>query len=180
MRARSGAPRRRAVQWPAVFWLTLVWWVLWGSWTALSLVSGVLVAVAVCLVFPLPPLMVKVRIRPVAVVVLLARFLLDVVVASVQVAVTVVAPPRDLRNAIVRVPLRTDSDLVLTAVVEMVSLVPGSVVVEVHRPTHTLFLHALDVRDEADLERVRRSVLDQEDRIVRAFATPTPTPKAAS
>ena len=81
--------RRHSVQWPMVLWLTLVWWLLWGTWSLLSLVGGVLVAVVASLVFPLPPLRMRVRIRPVGVVVLVARFLLDVVVASAQVARTV-------------------------------------------------------------------------------------------
>ena len=165
--------RHRAVQWPMVLWLTLVWWVLWGSYSAFSLVGGVLVAVAVCLVFPLPPLHVRVRLRPVALAVLVGRFVSDVVLASLQVARITLAPPTPLRNAIVAVPLRTESDLVLTVVAEMVSLVPGTVVVEAHRPSHTLFLHAIDVRDLAGVERVRREVWAQEERVVRAFGADT-------
>lgn len=161
--------RIRAVQWPMVLWLTLVWVVLWGSWTALSVVSGVLVAVLASAVFPLPPLHVHVRVRPVAVLVLVGRFVRDVVVASVQVAATTLRPPRDLRNAIVKVPLRTESDLVLTATALMVSLVPGSVVVEAHRPTHTLYLHVLRARGDADVERARQTAWDQEERILEAF-----------
>lgn len=161
---------RRHVQWPMVLWLSLVWWVLWGTWSAMSLVGGVLVAVATQLLFPLPALDLAVRPRPWGVVVLVVRFLADVVVASLQVAWTVLRPPRDLRNALVRVPLRTDSDLVLVLVAELVSLVPGSVVVEVHRADFTLYLHALDVRSLDDVERVRRQVLAQEERVIRALA----------
>ena len=58
-RGRTRPARYRAVQWPMVLWLTLVWWVLWGSYSLLSLVGGVLVAVAACWVFPLPPLQVR-------------------------------------------------------------------------------------------------------------------------
>jgi multicomponent Na+:H+ antiporter subunit E len=161
--------RRRAVHWREVLWLTGVWVVLWGSWTLLSVVSGVLVAVLVCAVFPLPPLRMRVRPHPVGIVVLLGRFLADVVVASLQVAWTTLRPPAELRNAIVRVPLRTESDVVLSATTLMVSLVPGSVVVEAHRSTHTLYLHALDVRSPDDVERVRDAVWAQERRIVAAF-----------
>ncbi|MXG88214.1 Na+/H+ antiporter subunit E [Nocardioides flavescens] len=161
--------RVKAVQWPMVVWLTLVWAVLWGSWTPLSFVSGVVVAVLASVVFPLPPLHVHVRIRPVGVVVLVARFVADVVVASLQVAAITLRPPPDLRSAIVKVPLHTESDLVLTATALMASLVPGSVVVEVHRSTHTLYLHALRVRDEAELEEVRWTVWRQEQRILEAF-----------
>ncbi|SDR77980.1 multisubunit sodium/proton antiporter, MrpE subunit [Nocardioides scoriae] len=172
-RGRVRPVRYRAVQWPMVAWLSLVWWVLWGSYSLFSLLGGVVVSVAVCLVFPLPPLRMKVRVRPVALAVLVGRFLVDVVVASLQVARTTLFPPTPLHNALVAVQLRTESDIVLTAVAEMVSLVPGSVVVEAHRSSHTLFLHALDVRDQAGVERVRAQVWAQEARLVRAFGADT-------
>lgn len=161
--------RLASIQWPMVLWLTLVWVVLWGTWTPLTVVGGALVGVLVSAVFPLPPLRLRVRIRPWAVLVLHARFVWDVVVASLQVAWIVLRPPPDLRSALVRVPLRTESDMVLTGVALMTTLVPGSVVVEAHRSSHTLYLHALHVRDEADLERVRRDVWAQEERIIAAF-----------
>ncbi len=178
-RAGRVRPRRyQAVQLPMVLWLTAVSWVLWGTYTPLSLVGGVLVAVVVCLVLPLPPLRLGVRVRPLALAVLVGRFLLDVLVASAQVARVTLVPPRPLRNALVAVRLRSRSDIVLTAVAEMVSLVPGTVVVEAHRPSHTLYLHALDVPDAAALARVRARVLEQERRLLRAFGghTDRPTP----
>lgn len=161
--------RYRAVQWPMVLWLTLVWWVLWGTFSALSLAGGVLVGVLVCLVLPLPPLRLRVRLRPVGIAVFVGAFLRDIVVASLQVARTTLFPPAPLRNAMIRVPLRTESDIVLAVVAEVLSLVPGTVVVEAHRPSHTLFLHALDVRGMADVEEIRDRVWQQEARVVRAF-----------
>lgn len=174
-RGRVRPARYGAVQWPMVLWLTLVWWVLWGSFSAMTLVGGVLVAVAVCMIFPLPPLRLKVRLRPWPAVLLLVRFLRDVVVASVDVARTTLFPPAELRNALIRVPLRTQSDIVLVAVAELVSLVPGSVVVEAHRSSHTLFLHVLDVRSPEDADRQRRRVWAQEERLVRAFGVDSGT-----
>ncbi|QCW49994.1 Na+/H+ antiporter subunit E [Nocardioides dongxiaopingii] len=169
-RRRVSQRARRHVQWPMVLWLTLVWWVLWGTWSAMSLVGGVLVATAALLLFPLPPLDLDVRVRPIGTLVLVGRFLVDVVTASLQVAWTVLRPPRDLRNALVRVPLRSESDLVLVMVAELVSLVPGTVVVEVHRSSFTLYLHVLDVREPADVEPVRERVWAQEARVLRALS----------
>ncbi|MDT9593339.1 Na+/H+ antiporter subunit E [Nocardioides zeae] len=169
---RSGKQRLaryRAVQWPMVLLLALVWWVLWGTYTPFSLLGGVVVAVLVCLVFPLPPLRLEMRLRPWPLVVLVARFHFDIVVASVQVAWTTLFPPKPLTNALVGVRLRSESDFVLTVVAELVSLVPGSVVVEVHRGTHSLFVHAIDVRNDDDVEAVRQRVLAQEKRVVDAF-----------
>lgn len=170
--------RYRAVQVPVVAWLTVIWLILWGGVTPLLVVGGVLVAVGVCLVFPLPPVRMGVRPRPWPLVCLVARFLRDVVVASVQVAVVTLRHDRELSNAVIAVSLRTPSDFVLTVVAEMVSLVPGSIVVEARRSTHTLFLHVLDVADLEGVERFRASVLDLEARVVHALGAdlvPLPT-----
>lgn len=161
--------RYRAVQPWVVVWLTVVWLALWGAVTPLLVVGGVLVAVGVCVVFPLPPVRMAVRPRPLALVALLAIFLKDVAVASVQVARVTLRRDCTLRNAVLAVSLRTPSDFVLTVVAEMVSLVPGSIVVEARRSTHTLFLHVLDVGDLEGVERFRASVLELEARVVHAF-----------
>lgn len=164
--------RYRAVQLPMAVWLTVVWVALWGDVSVPIVVGGFLVATLGSLVFPLPPLRLGLRIRLVPLLWLVARFAADVVVSSVQVAWVVLRPRRPLRNAVVEVNLRSPSDLILTVVAEMTCLIPGSLVVEARRSTHTLFLHVLDVGDRAGVERFRQSVLDQETRLVRAIGSP--------
>jgi multicomponent Na+:H+ antiporter subunit E len=161
--------RHGSLQLPVLAWLTVVWVALWGDVSPMTVVGGFLVAVLACLVFPLPPLRLDVRVRPLALLRLVVRFAADVVVSSVQVARVVLRPARPLRNAVVEVNLRTPSDFVLTVVAEMTCLIPGSLVVEARRSTHTLFLHVLDVGDEAGVERFRQGVLDQEARVLRAL-----------
>jgi multicomponent Na+:H+ antiporter subunit E len=161
--------RYRSLQLPMLIWLTVVWVALWGDVSVLTVVGGFLVATIGCLVFPLPPLRLDVRIRILALLWLVLRFAADVVVSSFQVAWVVLRPSRPLRNAVVEVNLRTPSDFVLTVVAEMTCLIPGSLVVEARRSTHTLFLHVLDVGDRAGAERFRASVLAQEARVVRAL-----------
>lgn len=161
--------RYRSLQLPMLLWLTLVWVVLWRDVSVLTVVGGFLVATVGSLVFPLPPLRLDIRVRPLALLWLVVRFAADVVRSSLQVAWVVLRPQRPLRNAIVEVNLRTPSDFVLTVVAEMTCLIPGSLVVEARRSTHTLFLHVLDVGDADGAERFRRSVLEQERRVVRAL-----------
>ena len=162
--------RYRSLQLPMLVWLTVVWVVLWGDLSLISVVGGFVVAIVVCLVFPLPPLRLDMRVRPLrAGSGCWCASRADVVVSSVQVAWVVLAPRRPLRNAVMEVNLRTPSDFVLTVVAEMTCLIPGSLVVEARRSTHTLFLHVLDVGDRAGVERFRQSVLDQERRVVRAL-----------
>jgi multicomponent Na+:H+ antiporter subunit E len=55
----------------------------------------------------------------------------------------------------------------------MVSLVPGSIVVEARRSTHTLFLHVLDAQDMGGVDRMRRQVMALERRVTRALGTET-------
>jgi multicomponent Na+:H+ antiporter subunit E len=160
--------RYRAVQPIPILWLTLVWCTLWGSFSPMMLVGGVLVAVIVSVVFPLPALEADVRVRPLRLVWLVAGFLVDVVRASIQVT-GVVLRRRGVRNAVVSVDLRSSSDFVLTGVAAMLSLVPGSVVVEVRRSSHTLFLHVLDVPDRAAAERFRQQALEVERKFLQAF-----------
>ena len=161
--------RHRAVQPFSVAGLTVVWLALWGDVTPLLLAGGVLVAVLVCLAFPLPPLQVGLRVRPLLLVLLVLHFLADVVRASVEVA-AVVLRRRPVTNAVVAVDLESSSDFVMTLVAAMLSLVPGSVVVEARRSTHTLYLHVLDVPDAQAAERFRREALDLEQRVLRALA----------
>ena len=167
-------PHRASGLRPAtLLWLTLVWMALWGDLSLFHLLAGFGVAVLVCVVFPLPSLRMHVRIRPLRLVWLVLHFVADVVKASIQVAWTTLQLGRDPRNAVIEVDLRTPSDFVLTLVAEMTSLVPGSLVVEARRSTHTLFLHVLDARDEAGVARMRRDVLALERRVVLAFGTET-------
>lgn len=165
--------RRRGLQPWTLVWLTVVWVALWGDLSLFNLVSGLLVALLVCLVFPLPPLRMHLRIRPLRLAWLVLRFLADVVMASIQVTWTTLRFDRQPRNAVIEVGLRTPSDFVLTMVAEMSSLVPGSLVVEARRSTHTLFLHVLEARDQAGVDRMRRDIYALERRVVLAFGAET-------
>jgi multicomponent Na+:H+ antiporter subunit E len=164
----SRLARHRAVQPLAVAWLLLVWLALWGDVTPLLVVGGVLVAVLVCLVFPLPPVDLGSSVRPLALLGVVARFLLDVVRASIQVS-GVVLRRRPVRNAVIAVDLETTSDFLMTLVASMLSLIPGSVVVEARRSTHTLYLHVLDVPDVEAADEFRRTALALEQRLLRAL-----------
>ena len=165
--------RYRALQPAALIWLTAVWVALWGDVSVANVLSGAVLGVVVCLVFPLPPVRMNLRVRPLALLWLVLRFLMDVVVASGEVAWKVLTLRGAPRNAVIEVNLRTPSDFVLTVVGEMTSLVPGSVVVEARRSSHTLFLHVLDARDEAGVEKMREATYALERRVVLAFGADT-------
>jgi multicomponent Na+:H+ antiporter subunit E len=140
----------------------------------LTLVTGIVLAGLVSVVFYLPAVQLSGRINPVRTVLVLLRLLGDIVRASVQVAALALAPrrrPPGPDSAIIAVPLRTRSDLILTWTAVATSIVPGSLVIDTDRVSSTLYLHVLNVRTPAGIERCRASVLATERRIVRAFGS---------
>lgn len=165
--------RRRTLgaQWPSIVWLTAVWMMLWGDVSWGNLVGGLLVAVVVAVVMPLPTIDFHGRLRPLAILHLLARFAVDLVRASVQVSLEAFRFGRTPRGAVVGVRLRSSSDLYLTIIAELSSLVPGSLVIEANRLTGMLYLHVLNLEAYGGVEKVRDDVHALEDRVMRALAS---------
>ncbi|MDA4893512.1 Na+/H+ antiporter subunit E [Streptomyces sp. MS2A] len=159
-------------QLPFLLWLIVLWMLLWGQFTVLSLLTGIAVAVFVTRVFRLPTVELSGRINLWWTVALLVRFLAAVVHGSLTVALQVLNPRRQPGTAIIAVPLRYADDLVMTHVAVTASLIPGSLVVEADRDNRTLYLHVIGVRSRADADRQRAGVLRWERRIVRALGSP--------
>ncbi|RBY78304.1 Na+/H+ antiporter subunit E [Geodermatophilus sp. TF02-6] len=156
---------------PLLVWLVVVWILLWGDWSWANLIGGVLVALAVTWLLPLPPAPGGLRFRAGPFVVLLGRFVRDLVVSSVEVAWVAFRPGPPPRGAVISVQLRTDSDLLLTIVAEMLCLVPGSIVIDLDREHLQIALHVLSVRDMDEVREQEARVLAQEERVVRAFGS---------
>lgn len=167
---RATRPRRR-LPWVRIAGLAVVWVLFWGDLSVANLISGLLLGVLIALVFPLPPIEFHGRFRPVAYGWLVLVLLRDLVRSSFVVAAQAFRFGRRMQNAVVKVELRSRDDLYLTLTTELVSLVPGSLVLEVRRTDGVLYLHVMDVRSAADLDRARQDVRDAEARVLRAFGT---------
>jgi multicomponent Na+:H+ antiporter subunit E len=158
-------------QLPLLIALVLLWVFLWDQVTVLTVVTGVLLAIGVTRVLYLPPVLLSGRFNVWRALLLGLRMMFDVTVASLQVALLALNPKWQPMNAIIAVQLLTRSDLVTTLTAEAISVVPGTVVVDIDRERGLLYLHAFDTRTEADLARTRRAVLGIEERIVLAMGT---------
>lgn len=158
-------------QLPLLVALVLLWVFLWDQVTVLTVVSGMVLAIGVTRALYLPPVLLSGRFNPWRALLLGLRMMFDVTVASLQVAVLAMNPRWQPMNSIIAVQLLTRSDLVTTLTAEAITVVPGTVVVDIDRERGLLYLHALGTRTEADLGRVRRDVLGTEERIVLAMGT---------
>lgn len=156
---------------PLVIWLVLVWGALWQDFGPGNLVFGALIAYVVVNLFYLPPVELTGRFNVLWVVPFLGRFLYELVTASLQVFWLAVSKGPSLRNAVVAVQLRSSSDFLVTATGHAISLIPGSLVLEVDRSTSTLYLHCLNVTDDAGADAIRRDVRATEAWLIRIMGS---------
>ncbi|QDY89899.1 Na+/H+ antiporter subunit E [Arthrobacter sp. UKPF54-2] len=156
---------------PLLVWLVIVWGALWQDFSAGNLLFGALIAVVVARVFYLPPVELGGRFNVLRAVPFALVFLAKVVAASFQVLFLALARGPRVISAVVAVPLRSHSDLLVTATGHVISLIPGSLVVEVDRSTSTLYIHGINVRDAEDAAKVRKEVRDTEAGLIRIMGT---------
>ncbi|SDT18010.1 Na+/H+ antiporter subunit E [Microlunatus soli] len=149
----------------------VIWTLLWGQLSIFNLVAGALLGLLIGLVFPMPPIIGSATVHPIGLLRLIAALLVDLVRSSIGVARVVLRRGRRPRNAILGVQLRTRNELYLTQTAELISLTPGSLVVEA-RPTNcTIYVHMLDVSSAEERAAARTMVHTAEARVIRAFGT---------
>lgn len=158
-------------QLPFFMWLIALWMLLWGQFTVLAALTGLIVAVFVTRIFRLPPVELSGRVNLWYSLVFVVTFVFALVRGSLIVAWQTLDPRRYPGTAIVAVPLRTDDDLILAHVGVTASLIPGSLIIDIDRDRRILYLHVLGVSSDADVEKQRRAVQLWEARIVRAVGS---------
>ena len=156
---------------PLLIGMMLVWGALWQDFAIGNLVFGLLISLLLVRVFRLPPIILSGRFNIWRAVVFVGAFLRDVTLASFEVMFLAVFRGPRTKSAVITVTLRTESDLLVTFVGHVLTLVPGSYVVEVDRRSSTLYLHVLNVNDEAGVEKARASVMMIEERLIRMMGT---------
>ena len=172
----TSAVRRQArnslrAELPLILWLVVGWGALWGDWSPGNLVFGLLLALLVTRTLVLPPVRLSGRFNVVHFVLFVVTFVWQVAKASIHVfRVALVQGPR-VHNAVLRVPLRQNNDLLMTAVGHTMALIPGSLVVEVDRGNGILYFHVLDIATPEQAEAFRRSVLDTEAAWIRIMGS---------
>lgn len=160
--------------------LTVIWLLLWGHLNLVTISSGILLGYLVSVVFPLPAVLFSGRLRPWGVLRLAARLGVHLVTASFQLAAYSLRPRLRIRPGVVRVDLTTSSDLIQVMTAAIVSLVPGTIVVESPRHPRRLYLHVFDLSGPGAVEAERLDALKAEYDILRAFGSDAELERSAA
>lgn len=158
-------------EWPLLLLLIFVWGALWQDFSVGNLLFGAIVSIVIVNLFPLPPVVLPGRLNLWYCLKLFIWFLGQVVAASVQVAFLALTRGKKTRSSVIAVPLRTESDLIVTTVGHVLTLIPGSFVVDVDRSSSTLYLHYLNIDSDEEVEKARANIRDIERRLIMAIGS---------
>lgn len=173
MPARPGRPLWIRVA--GVVVLVAIWVALWGTPTLGNVLSGLVVVAVVFWLFPGGPGRLadehEGTFRPIAAARYAVYFAGALVLATWDVALTVLSPRSRVAEAIVAVPLRSRSPVIATMVGNSITLTPGTMTIDVDDDGErtVLYVHVLNL---SDAEEVRRDGRRFEGYAVRAFGSP--------
>jgi multicomponent Na+:H+ antiporter subunit E len=161
--------RRHVLRVWVLCWLTLVWVLLWGKLSAANILGGLAIALVITVLLPLPAVPIEGRLHPLSLLRLVVVVAYQLVLSSVQVAWLAMKPGPPLLSAVLRARLAIKSDLVLALAVNIMSLIPGSIVLEVDQERRLVYVHVIDVGNEKAVARFYRQVEQIERLLVAAF-----------
>lgn len=151
--------------------LVTIWVLGWGDLSVANVLSGIAAAALVIAVFPIGRLPERQghTLRPLAAVHLLAFFVVELLRSNLAMIRDLLGPRHRIRTGIVAYPLRVSSDGLATFLVNVLSLSPGTMPLELSGEPRTLYLHVTRMHER---EATLRTVARYEELAVRAFGSP--------
>ena len=155
--------------------MTVLWALLWGEISVGNLIAGLLVGVAVLVFAGLPSVTRRdgddaPRLSLGATAYFAAYVLYKLVEANLVLAWEIVTPRNRINTGVVAVPLRTESNMAMMVVANVITLTPGTITIEAKGSPAVLYVQVLHLHD---IERVRVDLLHIEELSVRAFGSPS-------
>jgi multicomponent Na+:H+ antiporter subunit E len=148
--------------------LVVIWVLAWGSLSVANVLSGLAVAGVMLWLAPdtFPGVRRPASVRVGAVVRFVAYVAAQVIVSNLALSRVVLARRSRIRTGVMAVPLPELSDGLLTLVVNVMALSPGTIPLQLTREPRVLYVHVLQMDD---IEASRRQVERLVDLAWRAF-----------
>ncbi|HEX7827486.1 Na+/H+ antiporter subunit E [Mycolicibacterium llatzerense] len=150
-------------------WLMAVWILLWGNISVANILGGLAVGLLITVLLPLPQVPVAGRLHPLSLAWLALKVAYYLVLSSVQVAWLAIRPGPPPLTAVLRARLELKSDLVLALAVNVINLIPGSIVLEIDQARRFIYVHVLDVGSERAVQQFYRQIAEVERLMIASF-----------
>ncbi len=75
-------------------------------------------------------------------------FLYEMIIANIQVAYDVITPKYFFKPGIVRYPLEANSDLEINLLSTMISMTPGTLILDISEDKKSLYIHVMYLKDK--------------------------------
>ncbi len=141
--------------------IALVWMALHTTWSGLDFIIGYLIGLLMIFAlrrfFPQPFYGRKLW----AVVKLIVLFFSELFKSSFMVLRYIVSPKLDINPGILTYETELDSDWEMTLLSTLVTLTPGTVLIEISREQHIAYIHAIDIKNEEDLSNSIRNTFER-------------------
>ncbi|WP_024801835.1 Na+/H+ antiporter subunit E [Nocardia sp. BMG51109] len=164
--------RETIVRIGVLLWLTLVYMALWGDLSFGNALAGLAIGTLIMIALPLPRAPVSGRLHPLSLIALIVVASYYALESSAQIAWFAIRPAGAPVSGVLRVRLSIRSDLVLVLCTDLMNLIPGTMVLELDRSTHTVWVHVLDVSSEAAVEKFYHVTHRLERLLIRSFERP--------
>ena len=151
-----------------------LWLLAWGKATLANVLSGILVAAALLLAFPLTERAgAPWQISPIGVARLGGHVLVQLLVSNVAMVGQILKRRPDLRPGVLVHQLRRPSAEVVTIMSSVIALSPGTMTVDVDREASAISVHFFRLDDEL---AARAGLVRLERLVERAIAAPLESP----
>lgn len=152
-----------------LLWLMVVWILLWGNISIGNVVGGLAVGLVILVLLPLPQVPVEGRVHLLSLLRLTGVIVYYAAQSSIQVAWLAVRPAKPPVTGVLRYQLGIKSDLVLTLCIDVLNLIPGTMVLEIDQNRRIVYVHVLDVGSQKAVSAFYRSVEDLERLFIASF-----------
>jgi multicomponent Na+:H+ antiporter subunit E len=144
-----------------------LWLLAWGEISLANVMSGIAVAVALLIVFPLPPRTSRVHIRPLGVARLAGFVMIQLVASNVVMTRQILGRRNGGEPGVLAHRLQQPSVGVITLMSSIIALSPGTMTVDVDTAASTIYVHFFRLDD---VDAARGSLARLEHLIVDALA----------
>ncbi len=91
-------------------------------------------------------------------IIFLCYFFRELVISNFKVAIDIVTPPWHMQPGVIGFKTHTKNDLELTILANLISLTPGTLVLDVSEDKTTLFVHAMFLEDASEVDEGLRDL----------------------